>query len=572
MSCSKGTEVIPRSVLIVAILILVIGGGAAAAFTVPAVSLSAEKSVGEMLPVTTVLYLSADLNPQGAKKDYLERIEHAFSDQPSWQHVREALKSQTKGNSPTSGCYTKTQREATSNLDQLGHTAVFAVIDSRGIDFAKFSAAPNGGQTSALTDAVKRNAVFLAPLATQLTLIQAIGGKSLQLQHKSTDYNGTPIYQESFSDCGKVSQTALQTVYAALYKGYVVLGLMPDPIERIIDTGNGKIASLATDTEYKTLQSQLSGDPLGGYFLSGPAIKTTRISGAIGKVNPASASASRDVRSSAGAVFAESYGFRVATATLTTSNSADAQPATVLAGRLPADTLGLIAVQRLAPALKTWEHQLANQGNLTGSNLRVVDRLLNDITADMSGETDLALLHSNGIFHLSSKGGTYLPLLLTWQVRDEATANAHLADIFKQAKLSNQLQTYTASDGTTYHATTNGYGYAVRGGWAITSPSIAKTLDQLAQTPSQTLASRPLYHATTPSGVIPSTTWYFDVTGLRQQAEDAYPNLTSGATGPYRMYVQPVLAPIHTITGSGGLSGGGKITVTTVIVGIGKPS
>src|SRR5579859_15328 len=201
--------------VIVAIL-LILGAGTAVAFTVPVFTANATNSVAQMLPAGTVFYVSADLNPTGAKLANLERIRHAFTDQPGWANITKLYNSSTQQQSSQSACFRQTQNQVSANLSDLGHDTALAMTSEIHLK----------GGLDTMT-ALKRNLVVVAPLHVQRTLIQALSGLSIALPQHAADYHGTAIYAETFRSCGHATGNTAQTVYAALVKNYVLLGMAP---------------------------------------------------------------------------------------------------------------------------------------------------------------------------------------------------------------------------------------------------------------------------------------------------------------------------------------------------------
>ena len=177
-------------------IIIVVAGAVTAAAAVPVFSLSADRSLGQMLPSSTVFYGSVDLNPSGAKRDNWNRITHAFTDQPAWKQIASTYDREKNTTASTGTCVSQTGAQINDNLSRLGHTSALALIGTNGLTAKSLS------NLDATTPGLKRNAVFLASLDVKMTVFQAVSGFSIHLQSQATSYKGVSIYEQSFSSCG----------------------------------------------------------------------------------------------------------------------------------------------------------------------------------------------------------------------------------------------------------------------------------------------------------------------------------------------------------------------------------
>jgi hypothetical protein len=549
--------------ILIAIL-FVVGLGTAAAFAVPVVSITADKPLAQMLPATTLYYMSADLNPSGTTKNNLDRIVHAFTDQPAWKNISKQFNQVTKPSSSGGACYQQTQNELTSNLSYLGHVSALALISAQGLKI--------NGNTTGLDTAVKKDVVFLASLDVHQSLFGALSGFKLSLQSTTITYKGTTIYQEKFPACAKTSSQSPDRVYVALDKGYVVAGFLPDPIERIIDTGAGDAPNLSSDATYTGLESRLPGDQLGGEYLNAKALKATGALKALKSVpggNPIALS--QALQSSAAGLYADPDGLRLDTVGPASTPASTSPAAGQIASQLRSDTLMLLSIQGVASNIRSAAKQF--KGLFANGITKSVDPIVTDLTADLSGEVDLALLHANGTLSFGTGSSALnLPLVLAWKVGNDAAARSHLDDVVRRVGASKQLKTATAPDGTSYQVTKQGFGYAVRSGWAIVSLSIAKALDELSSSGGQNLASAPAYQRGLSAVAKPSAIFYLDATDLRLQLEAALlPTVPSSIRQQYQTTAKPIIAPISSISFGSGTTNDGKASVTRVFVRISPP-
>lgn len=555
--------------LVAVLVLLVIGAGTAAAFNLPLFAMNANKSIGEMLPASTVFYISANLNPSGATKDNLDRIERAYTSQPSWKHIASTFNSQIKqAKGSTGDCYRKTKSQISDNVQKLGQDTALVMTGTGRLNISK----PNGGSSNILTT-LKRSFVVVAPLHEQVTLVDALSGFSFSLQQKSTSYGGTTIYKETFKSCGQASGGQAQTIYAALVKNWAVLGVVPEAIYPIIDTANGKSSALNSVPLYRTLMARLPTDHLGTYFVNGPSLGKMGLSQAMRRYavtapnNPFN-SQNLTKALTAAALSVDSRGFGLTSAANNPSISASAnKPAGAIASSLPSNVLGLFSTRISKKGLNSGIAQLESNplsGAAVTPQLRTV---IQDLTADLSGEVDLVLFNP-GTTRMSASNPRTIPLALLWQVANEGGARAHLRDVINRLGLSGQVSRHHALDGTTYDSA-RGTGDAVRKGWAIVSPSIKDTLGRLSTAPTTNLSSSAPYQRVRSANFVPSAILYLDGNGLRRALENAIlPTLSSSERLSYQNYILPWIAPIGNVSFSAGTTADHKISITNFYVDI----
>ncbi|MBV9281916.1 MAG: hypothetical protein JOZ41_17695, partial [Chloroflexi bacterium] len=561
----------PALIIPAVLILLLLAGGTAAAFTVPAFGVTAETSLGQMLPASTVFYVSANLNPTGATRTNLDRIERAYTSQPGWSTIASTYNKSTENNTGSSGsCYRQTKSQITDHTGDLGQDTALVMTSPQGIN------ASNTSDSAALIAAVKRDFVVVAPLNAKRTLVQVLTGYNFSLPQKSQTYHGTTIYAETFQSCNQASGGTASTVYAALVKNWVVLGLVPQAIYPIVDTAKGQIATLASTNAYSSLMSKLASDHLGSYYLNGKELAAAGVYDALKNVssstNVASPYLSQTQVPAAGTLSVDSHGFDLTAAAYNASgNVTTTQSGGAAASLIPADALGLLSVQGLRSTLTTEYDQLKSNGLISASISKTFDPIVSDITTDMSGETDLIMLRPRAA--MNANDPSTIPLTLMWQENNDASASQHLQDVVTKLGLGSPLTSATASDGTQYYATKQGIGYAVRKGWAIVSLSLPAALNTLAARPPQSLASVDSFKRGIPGSFTPTGTLYLDARGLRTSLENLIlPTQDSTQQASYNNQVKPFIAPIQTISGSAGSTNDGEIGISTLIVDIGTPT
>jgi hypothetical protein len=566
-SASKPRRRIPAIAVVAAIVVLLLGAGTAAAFTVPVISINADRPLAQMLPAGTVFFVSADLNPAGQTKTNLDRAVHAFTDQPGWRDVVKAFQSGTHSTPSTGSCYDKASNQALQHLTWLGHETAIALVSTSGLNAT--------GSTA--SDALQRDALLLAPLHVQQTLAQALSGFHLTLPPSGTSYGGTTIYREPFISCGQVSGGTAADVYAALEKGYVLLALKPDAIERVIDTANGKNQKLSTSATYNKLTNKLPANRLATYYVDGSAFAKTKFARSLQVMSSSSVPLSAGAQPAAGALTVESGGFRFTTVAKNTGSKTVSAPAGTLAAQLPNDVLGYFSVRDLAKQVKSSVSTYEKSGLLSGSSKDYADVLVTEVTDFMTSEVDFVFYRPDKTLNLSSGSSDfYVPAAAMWQVSNQNQARVGL-DTFVLTELTSTDFTSGMSGGTSYEAATSGYGYAVRKGWAIASLSIADMLSRLNTGTQSPLSSSQTFQtafgvpggplATTASAA--SSVFYLNLADTRAEVEKALlPSLPSATRQQYQQDVQPILAPLTVLSGSTSSANSGEFDISTAFLGV----
>jgi len=551
--------------------LLLLAAGISAASAVQVVSVHPSKSLAQMLPGTTVFFVSADLNPTGQTRDALGSIERAFTDQPGWAAIARQFNDSQRRYSQAQNCYQDTSREADSYLQYLGHDTALALVGTKGITRSALQHA------SSLTTALQRNLVVVASVNYHATLAQLFFGSPVSQLQKATVYKGTTIYRESFSSCGQIAQSMPQTIYAAIYKGYAVLGLLPGPIERVVDTGAGSAPSLASNRTYGVLMKQLPGNRLGSYYLDGRALRKVGLLNGVNRLPGVPTGVSLSSYGSAlqpvaGALSVDAGEVRLVQ-TAWNPSAAPGKPAGAAASFLPDDVIGLVSLQGFPETIRRISAELKRDGFISGSMNRTLDPTLNDLTSGMAGEADLVMFRPATTPSGQAPAGFDSPLTFMWQLKDQASASNHLDAALKRQQVANQFTTVRASDGTAYHVISGGYGYAVRKGWVVTSLAIASSLDALSSNSGPRLASVPGFRSAVLAGSVPGSIWYINVSQLRRTLEAAFlPMASHQEASQYRSQVASLVAPLQTISGSAGTSSDRRVAISVLTVRVGPAS
>lgn len=561
----------PRSwlrgkLVIAAAAVIFLGATGAAASALPVLPLKPDKSVAAMLPASTAAYISADLNPTGATRANLQRLQQAFTSQPGWRNVQRQYNGQTSGKSSQSTCYRDVTGGVQQQLSVLGHDTTIALIGTKGLNLSNTLGASDP------TPAFKRQAVLLAPLNVRVPLVERLLGIGLSMPQHSTTYRGVTIYKQRFPSCGQVTKGSPDTYYAAFLKGYVVGGLLPDPIERIIDTDADHAATLATDAQYQSLMSRLPAGSIGSYYVNGPAVQHTGLANAAGSTGGfgsiSGSAVSAATKSSAGALVVEPDGVKLTFAGYTGTQTSTLPAAGQAASILPPDVLAEISLGNAPALLKTWVRQAEASGIWDTATRSEIDTALSDVTSPMKGEADLVLFRSPKGTRLTS--AFTLPLTLMWPVSDDASALQGLDHAAKALHQRKTFRTATLPDGTVARLERGMQaGYAVRHGWAIASLQVRPAIDSLSRVSGQTLAETAGYKSALPAGGTATSVWYVNTDALRRDLESSIlPTEPRAMVTTYKNDALPILAPFRSISGSASQSANQPLAVSTIKVRI----
>jgi hypothetical protein len=248
---------------IAAVIGFVLVTSVTAALTVPAVAITAQESLQSVLPANTALYVTADLNPGQGAQSQLSAFASQVTAGSDWARMLTPLTAAASSRHDGT-CLKSTVNKATSNLFDLGHDTAFALIP-----------APVGSnpvrrhhRPSTLSRDFALNFVVVAPLDVHMTLLDALGGVSFTFPKHPVKHRGTSIYREVVPACDRAGGQVPSAYYAAIFKGYIVLGLQTATVKEIIDTGLGFRPALSS---VKSAVESIAGLPsgaTGGFFVN----------------------------------------------------------------------------------------------------------------------------------------------------------------------------------------------------------------------------------------------------------------------------------------------------------------
>ena len=247
-----------------AVLGFVLVTGVTAALTVPAIAITAQKSLPALLPANTAMYVTADLNPGQGTRDSLTAMGGVLSRQSWWERLIKPLEARV-GAARVHGCLDATATKASGNLVDLGHDTAFALVPSA----SYFSFSSRSRHPTSIPKGLISSFVIVAPLDVHMTIYDALGGVSLSHPKHFRRYFGTTIYPEVIPRCDRVGRRIPSAYYVAVFKGYIVLGFGIKSVEEVIDTGSGRRPSLISDPQVAETLGALPSVTLGGFYVNG---------------------------------------------------------------------------------------------------------------------------------------------------------------------------------------------------------------------------------------------------------------------------------------------------------------
>jgi hypothetical protein len=545
-------------IAIVASFVLVTG--VTAALTVPAVALSAQKSIPQMLPFKTALYVSVDVNPGPGTRSDLANLAHDYTAQRGWSAFANEFRTEARGSQHQS-CFNKSVSKATDHLPYLGHDTSLAVL-----------AGPHSrrhAKSHAWKSELARNLVLLAPLDVRMTLFDAVAGFAFSAPKESQHYNGISIYRESVPTCGLNRQLVPDEYYAAVDKGYIIAALVPGPIERVIDTAAGTSKSLAANTTYLNLVAHLPASQIGGYYvnpalLGGRSGLLDRISGS-GVLPGAAVFALRHSTLQAGAVTSLSGGLEITNVRPTAWPGTSSPPiAGSLATFLPVTTPGYASSNGLRNGMVSVLRVL--RGRAIGARPASA---LQMILANVRGEIDVLVLGPKDQMPVIDRAPvTRASTALYWRTPGHSKISGNVMAAIVR-RMGDSLRLRLGSQGSiVYGVDGTGAGYAVGNGWAMVSNSLFKAIGTLQSRPRQSLAGLPAYSALSSPAMPNEAVFYLDIAGRKRVVWQLIHTVLPSADRRYEPDIHLILGPVQGIGGTVRLDTTTGVTVTTLTASI----
>ncbi|HZT95223.1 MAG TPA: DUF3352 domain-containing protein [Chloroflexota bacterium] len=539
MGRARPPAVVLTGVAIIVAFVLVTG--VTAALTVPAVALSAQVSLAQMLPRTTVAYVAVDLNPTGTARGDLTAIGRAFSRQRGWDRISDLFSPQTSPRRHGS-CLGDTVSAAGDRLAYLGHESALAVLPG----------GPNrtGHKRRTVDRVVANNLVLVAPLDVRMTLVDAVSGFSFSVPKQATRYRQVRVYREVVPMCDRRGGVVPSSYYVAIQKGYVVVALSQRPIERVIDASLSRAGSLAQSQEYRRLTSQLPSTGIAEYYIDGPALGGRHgFLARLRSVLPIPAMVLGKVRHAgtiAGVATEQPSQLQLTSARLLTSHD-----------RLPRADPGelLRALPKGTPfflASRSMQGELAQSVQSHLLPLRIKPRELRLLTRSVYGEVDVfEPTRRSSVAQSPSDSSRDTPISLLWDIRSGDPRTIRIVRLAAE-EIAGRKELTSGLDGTIrYGVDAQGGGYAVGSHWALISSDVFRGIDLMQTSPSSAPPAinqlpRPGAVSTSPLSLM----WELHVRTARTLISTAVRRLVGEKGRPLFPDLPVVLAPVSTISGS----------------------
>jgi hypothetical protein len=243
--------------------------GVTAALTLPAVAITAQVGLTSMLPADTAAYVTADLNPTQSTLDQLTALGSNVSHRAQWFDLVKPLAGLSAGRNQN--CLRATANKAAGSMPNLGHDTALVLLPARARKHLRRRRDGLG-----LTDAFAGNVAIVAPLDVHMTLPDALGGVSFSYPKHHFKFFGTTVYREAVLACDRAHGQIPAAYYAAISKGYIILGLRAGTVEEIIRTGQGHRKSLDSIAAARAAVAGLPSGQLGTFYINSAELNRSR--------------------------------------------------------------------------------------------------------------------------------------------------------------------------------------------------------------------------------------------------------------------------------------------------------
>lgn len=543
-------------IVIIAGFVLVTG--VTAALTVPAVAITAQESLQQLLPANTAAYLAVDLNPNGTSRDELTSIGRTFAAQPGWNRFGRSFRALT-GSRPDKRCLDRAVKTAAStasdHLSYLGHDTAFVLLPS-----ARARPSSQKYRGPSLDQVFARNFVIVAPLDVRLTLADAISGFAFSTPKKALHYRGTSIYRESVPTCSLPSRFRPAAYYAAVFKGYIVVGLTPSTIERIINSGGGHARSLADRVQVSDLTAQMPSSPVASFYINSHVLdRRDGLLERVGRLKLLPSFIRRTLHNMGTVEGASTVSSGSLSLTVARANPYATLPAAPSAGRLasslPSNTSFYASFRGMKPETRSAVRWLRKE-----QISRQPTRAAGTILRDVNGELDLTELSSTRF------GRGHKPFLVYWRThRSQAALRADITSALGRLGLRDKLALARLGPAE-YRMDVERRGYAVGRGWAMMTSSMFPALAAIRAKPVTPLASVDGYPTAAPATSPYTAVAYLNVAADRHQFNSLLRSLHWSGILSLRRDVPLATGPVETITGTMQNVPGSEVSVGRVTV------
>ena len=559
------------ALIIAALLAVLVGGGVVGARMLTLTVVSARGPMADLLPASTVLYASANLQPDGAQGTNLQALTAAFTDRPGFARIRKLITDGIAAKPGQPGCHA----QAPFSWDDMRHSWINGRMAVAVTDPAAL------GATGSNTQAARDSIVGIIGLRVTLTLGDVFSHFRLGTAAQSSSYNGVTIYSiRSDSTCGpSLPTTSGVTGYATLLNGYAVIGASPASVEREIDVYQGKLPKLSESAGFKRLGAAIPADGLAFAYLDTPTLVRSIPGGSPYlstlpaslrgmSTDPRYADARGALGPSGLALTAKPTGFDLQAVQLsnvplpslayTTPNAA--------ARALPDGTIFYLSLDNLKALYDSATGQLRKSGLLDARSLQQTNTQVGDALGLLDGEYAFALLPTdmNAASHLSGSDTTGLPLVAMIDLgarTDAPLAIRRTLAGFDSGPSPFGLVPSHSPRGAAIYAASAGYGYALIKNWLVISPSIKAVTASMEGTlygGKPSLAGGSIYgllHDVI--GGKQTEVMLLDLGSLRTGMEALLPRGSATIRDRYET-IRPLLVPIRALALSATAEDGGK--------------
>ena len=554
-----------------ALLAVLVGGGAVGARMLTLTVVSAHGPMADLLPASTVLYASADLQPDGAQGTNLQALTAAFTDQPGFAKIRRLITDATNAKPGRPGCRT----QVPFSWDDIMHSWIDGRMAVAVTDPAAL------GTTANNTQAARDGVVGIVGLRVRLTLGDVFSHFRLGTAAQSSSYNGVTIYSlRSDSACGPSLPTASAvTGYATLLNGYAVVGASPASVEREIDVYQGKLPKLSGSVGFKRLGAAIPADGLAFVYLDTPTLVRSipggspYLSGLPASLrgmstDPRYADARGALGPSGLALTAKPTGFDLQAVQLSNVPLPSLAYTTpnLAARALPDASIFYLSLDNLKALYDSATGQMRKSGLLDAHSLQQTNTQVGDAMGLLDGEYAFALLPTdmNAASHLSGSDTTGLPLVAMIDVgahTDASQAIRRTLAGFDSGASPFGLVPGTSPRGAPIYAAPAGYGYALIKNWLVISSSIKAATASMEGT---LYGGKPSLAGGSTYGLLhdviggtQTEVMLLDLGGLRASMEALLPRGSAATRDQYET-IRPLLVPIRALALSATGEDGGK--------------
>jgi hypothetical protein len=554
----------------VGLLAVLLVGGVIGARAITLTLLASHGAMTDLLPSSTVLYASVNLDPAGSQGDNLRSIERAFTSQPGWSHIQHTID-------------TSLQTSGQGKGEQFTWDSVSNVLDKR---FAVAVTDASALVSSASDPRAMQNAVVaIVGLKVQASLADIVTSHHVGVPSRVATYHGVDLYHITSSLRGGGD------AYGAILNGYAVIAATEAGVTREIDVQQGRLARLSDSPRFKQLAGKIAPDGPFFAYLDTPALLDTAEGRTLADVvSGVAASATRTelrtLRQHLGAaglgLSAQPSGLDLQALAITADlpRGSGSETPNLAAQVVPAGTLAYLSFDNLAATYRTQVNQLLASGTLHRSDYDQIQHQVGDALGLLDGEIALGMLPTDfkALQGLSGNDTASLPLAVLIDVSKHPDAQAVVQRLLRRFYPNDPqplgLRRGATARGNLLYSTSTGYGYALVKNWLVISPAIGRVgadLEGVLYGGQPSLAaSDPFQQARSTVQGSQSMVMLVNLAAVRSDLESGLlPSVSPAERQQYQQDAQPWLAPLRLLAIRGGESSDGSSAGSELFVGIG---